>query len=414
MNDTIDVAMRRKRNLLVALIRSREGACKATLKEWSGLSMESVIRYTDELVREGFVRTAGYSPPSVGRKAAYLAICPEGGYFLGLRFTPAEMSGVVLDFAGNPLFSDEDSFPDKVDAYEILERLCACAGRLAEKMGERRDKLLGIGVAVPGLVDRENGIGIRYVNVPGWENIPVRTYLEERLGIPVTVEHSLKATALAAARLPENRDAQDLLFILVGRGVGMAILANGEIYPGSTNLSGEIGHIFAADNGIRCQCGRTGCLETVAGSPAVLQRLRSGLEKGEFPLLRRSVEAGRQLDIQLLIEAAAMGDSDAAAEISMAGNSVGTAISAAVTLLNPSKIIFSGAITAAPLFQKSVLEELHNRCFPESLKFLQLAFQPQNSEFDAKAAASLAYERCFGLSPDERRELSRFGPVGII
>ena len=58
MNDTIDVAMRRKRNLLVALIRSREGACKATLKEWSGLSMESVIRYTDELVREGFVRTA--------------------------------------------------------------------------------------------------------------------------------------------------------------------------------------------------------------------------------------------------------------------------------------------------------------------------------------------------------------------
>lgn len=109
-----------------------------------------------------------------------------------------------------------------------------------------------------------------------------------------------------------------------------------------------------------------------------------------------------------------MGDSDAAAEISMAGNSVGTAISAAVTLLNPSKIIFSGAITAAPLFQKSVLEELHNRCFPESLKFLQLAFQPQNSEFDAKAAASLAYERCFGLSPDERRELSWFGPVGII
>ena len=56
------------------------------------------------------------------------------------------------------------------------------------------------------------------------------------MGIPVTVEHSLKATALAAARLPENRDAQDLLFILVGRGVGMAILANGEIYPGSTNL----------------------------------------------------------------------------------------------------------------------------------------------------------------------------------
>ena len=418
MSGTIDTGKQRKRNLLLGLIRSREGACKAVLKEWSGLSMESVIRYVEELTREGLITTAGYSRPSVGRKAAYLTIRPEGCFFLGLRFSPLGLNGVIVDFSGEVRCRREELFYEGIPAGEVLERLCVCAAGLMEELGGDRERLLGIGVAVPGLVDRENGVGIRYVHIPGWENVPVREILEERLGLPVTVEHSLKATALAAARLPENRGIQDLLFLLVGRGVGMAILADGEIYPGAANLSGEIGHIFSASNGVRCRCGRTGCLETVAGSPAVVRRLAEGLEAGRFPLLRRELEAGTPLSVELLARGAALGDPDASEEVRQVSRCVGEAVSTAVTLLNPEKLILSGEIGAAPGFAEGVLSELRDRCFPEALKMLRYAYQPQDNWFDARAAAALAYERCFGLSPAERKELNRWeplaGPVGII
>ena len=131
--------------------------------------MESVIRYTDELVREGFVRTAGYSPPFCRKKSRFIwQSVPEGGYFLGLRFTPAEMSGGRVGFCGKTLsFLMRIRFPDKVDAHEILERLLRPArADLQRKWGNDGISCWESEFAVPGLVDRENGIGIRYVNGP--------------------------------------------------------------------------------------------------------------------------------------------------------------------------------------------------------------------------------------------------------
>ncbi len=120
--------------------------------------------------------------------------------------------------------------------------------------------------------------------------------------------------------------------------------------------------LFAESNGVRCRCGRIGCLETVAGSPALVKRMEDGLAEGRFPLVRREWETGAELSVGLLAKSAAQGDPDAAAEIAHISRRVGEAAAAAVTLLNPEKLILSGELGEAPGFAEGLLSELRAHC----------------------------------------------------
>ncbi len=146
----------------------------------------------------------------------------------------------------------------------ILESVQALRSRLPE--GSR---LVGIGVAITGIVDDVNGVAIHSENV-GWNNMPLRSMLEQELGLPVGLGHDVRAGALAESSMGAGRDHSNMMFIAIGTGVSAGILVDGRLVYGD-GYAGEVGHVNAGLNE-PCGCGGSGCVEAIASASAVARR----------------------------------------------------------------------------------------------------------------------------------------------
>ncbi|MDQ4086341.1 MAG: ROK family protein [Actinomycetota bacterium] len=153
---------------------------------------------------------------------------------------------------------------DSVD--EIVEAVAAVAKELADGAPHR---VVGLGVAVPGLVDEDRGIAVWSENLR-WRNVPLRDLLGERTGLPVAVGHDVRTGGMAEARLGAAAGADNAVFLPVGTGIAAALVLNGLIYAGG-GYAGEIGHVSTGRSD-RCACGGRGCLETVASAAAIARR----------------------------------------------------------------------------------------------------------------------------------------------
>jgi glucokinase len=153
----------------------------------------------------------------------------------------------------------------------VLANILDIAAGLAGKA--RADGLdpVAVGVAVPGVVDEENGIAVWSANV-GFRDVPVRALVEERLGLPAALGHDVRVGGLAEARLGAGRGERHVLFVAVGTGIAAALVVGGTGYPGAHGAAGELGHIVVRPGGTPCRCGLRGCLEAEASARAIGRR----------------------------------------------------------------------------------------------------------------------------------------------
>jgi glucokinase len=168
-------------------------------------------------------------------------------------------------------------FPtDKSSPKATLDCIAHAVEAVIDRHLASREEIQGVGLGVPGLVDPERGIGIAAVNI-GWENVPVKTEMEIRLGLPCFVENDVKAAALGEARYGAGRGRQNLIYLSIGTGIAAGILIGGKIYHGPHGMAGEIGHAVVDPKGPQCKCGARGCLEAIASGPAIAVRAKEKL-----------------------------------------------------------------------------------------------------------------------------------------
>jgi glucokinase len=155
----------------------------------------------------------------------------------------------------------------------VVERIANCVEQLRVELppGER---IAALGVCCPGPVDQAAGMVLDPPNMTGWVNVPLQKMLEERLEIPASIEHDAKAAALGEFHYGAGRGSNDMIFIVVGTGVGGAIIINGQLYRGPNNAAGEIGHVTVNMDGPPCSCGSNGCLEVYTAGPDLVDRFR--------------------------------------------------------------------------------------------------------------------------------------------
>jgi glucokinase len=156
--------------------------------------------------------------------------------------------------------------PDAVIA-NILDIAAGLAGKA------RADGLdpVAVGIAVPGVVDEENGVAVWSANV-GFRDVPVRALVEERLGLPTALGHDVRVGGIAEARLGAGRGERHVLFVAVGTGIAAALVVGGSGYSGAHGAAGELGHIVVRPGGTPCRCGLRGCLEAEASARAIGRR----------------------------------------------------------------------------------------------------------------------------------------------
>ena len=226
------------------------------------------------------------------------------------------------------------------------------ANALEEKLselGQSKDKLVGIGMGAPGPVDYESGRILNVVNL-GWkDNYPLQDSLEAATSLPAVIENDANCAALGEMWQGAGNGARDLVCITLGTGVGGGVIANGNIVQGKNGAAGEIGHITAIPiGGAPCNCGKTGCLETVASATGVVRIAMEKLSKSESPgELRNLLVENGKITAKNVFDTAKSGDRLAIEVIDEVSFHLGFAAANIANTLNPEKIVLGGGVSKA-------------------------------------------------------------------
>ncbi|MGG1400555.1 ROK family glucokinase [Bacillus salipaludis] len=247
------------------------------------------------------------------------------------------------------------------------------AKAISEKLaslGENKNRLIGIGMGAPGPVDYENGVILNVVNL-GWkENYPLKEQLEVTTALPAAIENDANCAALGEMWKGAGGGAKDLVCVTLGTGVGGGVIIGGNIVQGSNGAAGEIGHITAVSNGgAPCNCGKTGCLETVASATGIVRLATKEILKGDLKgELAEKQAANGKITAKDVFDSARNGDQMAVKVLDEVTFHLGLVLANIGNTLNPQKIVIGGGVSKAGDFLLNSVKQQFNQFAFSSVK----------------------------------------------
>ncbi|EFV42017.1 N-acetylglucosamine repressor [Hafnia paralvei] len=346
------------------------------IAEVSQLAPASVTKITRQLLERGLIKEVDQQASTGGRRA--ISIVTETRLFntIAIRLGRHDATITLYDMSGKALAEEHYPLPERTQ--ETVEN--ALLNNIEQFMLAYQRKireLIAIAVILPGLVDPQHGI-VRYmphIAVNDWQLVSV---LEDRFNVTSFVGHDIRSLALAEHYFGATRDCEDSMLVRLHRGTGAGIIVNEKIFLGSKGNVGEIGHIQIDPLGERCHCGNFGCLETVAANAAIEQRVRHLLEQGYPSKLTLD-----DCSISAICKAANKGDALATEVIELVGRYLGRAISIAINMFNPQKVVIAGEIIEA---EKTLLPAIQSCINTQVLKNFRQNLPVVTSELDHRSA----------------------------
>ena len=232
---------------------------------------------------------------------------------------------------------------------DVLDRLIALAKRAIEQT--RREipgaEIIGIGVGAPGPLDTKSGIVLLTPNL-GWENLPLRSIIHERLGLSAALDNDANCAVLGEWWMGAARGTRTAIGITIGTGIGGGLIIDGKLFHGASDCAGEIGHTTIDTEGRRCKCGNYGCLEAYASGPNIALRAIEEIQAGAESRLPQYVGGDlRKITAQTVYQAAHDGDNLALEVVNDTAGFLGTAIANLVNVFNPEVVVICGGVTLA-------------------------------------------------------------------
>lgn len=277
---------------VVRAVRMAGSLTQAEIARTTGLSAATVSNIVRELKDGGTVEV---TPTSAGgRRARSVSLSGSAGIVIGVDFGHTHLRVAVGNLAHQVLAEEAEPLDVDASSAQGFGRAEELVTRLITATGIARDKVIGVGLGVPGPIDVESGTLGSTAILPGWTGINPREELSGRLGVPVYVDNDANLGALGELVWGSGRGVKDLAYIKVASGVGAGLVIDGQIYRGPGGTAGEIGHITLDESGPVCRCGNRGCLETFTAARYVLPLLQSS--HGADLTMERVVQLAREGD----------------------------------------------------------------------------------------------------------------------
>ena len=313
---------------LIRRLRIGREVSRVELARHLNLAPSTVGLYVDDLIADGYLREGRKAKRASGRPPTILELNPQAGRFVGIDFEAQTLRAVAVDFSQTTL--DEQKY--SILASDGVDEVLAKIEQAIREIGGKGRRLLGVGIAVPGVVDSKRGIGVLYRHIRGWHDVPLVERIAERVRGPIYLENNIRAMALAEQWFGQGRRLENFLCLGIRSGIGAGVVVDRHLLGGAHNLAGEIG-------GWRCRDGDT--LEAEASVTAVLSRLSEQAKSGRVTSL--AVKRGR-VALADVLQAARDGDALTLEALHQAAGAVGAAIAQFSLLLNPERVIVAGPL----------------------------------------------------------------------
>lgn len=238
----------------------------------AGLSPATVSNLVADLMSDGAIAEVGVEDSNGGRPRGLLQVNPEYGYVIGVDVGETEFLVELFDL-GLGMRARHLSATDMavLDPTDAVTHVAKGIRSVIAQAGVDGRAILGVGVAVPGLVEHTEHAVVHGQSV-GWEAVPVESMLRDMIDLPVLVDNGAKTLGQAEKWFGAARGTDNAIIVLLGMGLGTCIISNGEVYRGATSSAGEWGHTSVVVGGRRCRCGANGCLEAYVGAAAIAAR----------------------------------------------------------------------------------------------------------------------------------------------
>lgn len=386
------------RSIILDTIRQHGPISRSDIAKRQGISPTTVTTAVHELIRDGLVCEDGTGESSGGRKPILVRFCPDGQFLVGVSITNTAITIAELNLEAS--LKRKKAYPVGPEMFgeQVVQHVLAS---LDDFLGQYEDlsSCLGISIISPGIVDASRGI-IRFNSKLKLKDVPFKELAESRFKLTTWLDNDANAIALAEKNFGVGVDADNLLFVTVGEGVGSGLVVNGSIFRGSRGGAGEFGHISVERSGFRCDCGNVGCLENYVAWPAIYANILSAITRGKQTIALELAEGDMHRITPAIFRTALQQQDQVCLDIvEEIAAYLSAGIVSLVNLFNPSLIILGGEIMRDNALLVSRIQKLVQErgmfIMTEGLEFRQTAL---GEDFEVKAAAAVLLQDVFHFS----------------
>ncbi len=380
-------------------IRKNGPISRTRIQELTRIRTATITELVRELERERLVREAGAEGSGRGRKQVLLRLDTAYGFAVGVEFDAEHVIALAVDLEASPIATAREVLPPELDKQGVLDTIIRVAGTAIEKAGIDKGRILGIGIADPGLVDRRRGVSLLCSTIDGWRDVPLKEEVEGALDVSTCLEENTRAKTLAEMRFGAGKGIDSVMFIDFGPGIGCGIATADGLYRGATEAAGELGHTMVVMNGPVCRCGSYGCLESVASLPAIARRAAEAMKQGAGSLMADSAGGDLAcLTAEHVFEAARAGDKLALGILDETARYLGIAIANAVNLFNPGVVVFDARLgEVEDLLLAPVRKLIKRQALAVATRGLEFRVAELGAEAGALGAATLVLDKVFEI-----------------
>ncbi|WP_297338284.1 ROK family transcriptional regulator [Algoriphagus sp.] len=324
-----------------------------------GISLPTVNSLLNDLMSSGEVIKHGRAESQGGRKPDLYRLAEDAFYVLSVDLSKFTMN-IALYSCNHTQAVPKESFKVTLNnEKETFDRICDLMDQYIRSSGIPNEKIIAIGISMPGLVDSVGGVNYTYFR---FGKKTLLENFESRFEKKIFLENDARAMTLAEFKFGSEHSHKNVLGVFVGWGIGLGIIIDGKIYQGASGFAGEFSHspIFESRD-VTCACGKKGCLEAVASGTAIVKMAEAAILLDKDSILARMVRDHQgELEPGIVVEAALAGDQRAITILSEAGLDLGRGISILIQLLNPELIIIGGSVAEANQYLITPIQQALN------------------------------------------------------
>jgi predicted NBD/HSP70 family sugar kinase len=384
--------LKQKRKLLGLL--QRHGISSAPeLSKMLKISLPTSISILNDLMLNGYVCNFGTGESSGGRKPNLYGL-PEDGFYVAVcdirRYNSIlTICNPYYRFA-TPVITIDCTIDDPL----LVNKIHNSVSGLLKEFQIPEEKLIGIGIDMPGLIDSANGINY---TIKDKKHQNVGREIKKRFNKTVYVDNDARMHGYGEIIIGTAKQIKDAVIIHWSWGIGLCIYANGQLYSGKNGFAGEFSHIPMIENGDQCICGKRGCLETVASSNTIMKLVKQGVEENsESTLLNHFKGKADEITPDDVIQWARLGDEFSISILNKVGRAMGRGLSYLIQLLNPEIIVISGPLSKANQYVLSPIQQSINlACLEKISANTNIVISDLGDESAFKGTAAMVYKKAF-------------------